>query len=201
MNVKWKYILRIAQLLWGPTPARLGSISAIAGIGVLTNIPQHLIEAIFRVAFEIELGIPESSQRVGWILLVIGILMSVYGARQQIASQKLATPNPHDIKNLQKLRSLLHPDLQFFREHDFNSSFDRKKTDLLDHLTYEWKGAHCDFVDPSVQEKLVILLARANELASAIAVNTFCVETNPSWATTHPGTNIINADERALEVL
>lgn len=43
------------------------------------------------------------------------------------------------------------------------------------------------------------LRASANELAEAIAINTYPVDTNLSWSTPHPGSNALNADERALE--
>jgi len=199
MNIKGEHIVRIAQLLWGSTPSRLGSVIAIAGIAVLTSIVQYVIEGFFRAATGLELSIPETSQWVGWGLLVIGVLLSVYGGQQQLALQTSATPNPHDVENLHKLRSILHPDLLFFREQNFNFSFDRSKTDRLDQFTYEWKGANHDFVDPNVQEKLIYLRARANELAEVIAVNTYPVDTNLSWSTPHPGSNALNADERALE--
>ena len=199
MNINGEHAVRIAQLLWGSTPSRLGSLIAIAGIGVLTSIVQHVIEGVFRAATGTELGIPETSQWVGWGLLVIGVLLSVYGGQQQLALQKPVTPNPHDVENLRKLRSMLHSDLLFFREHNFNFSFDRSKTDGLDQFTYEWRGAHHDFVDPNMQEKLINLRASANELAEAIAINTYPVDTNPSWSTPHPGSNALNADERALE--
>ncbi len=75
----------------------------------------------------------------------------------------------------------------------------RSKTDGLDQFTYEWRGAHHDFVDPNMQEKLINLRASANELAEAIAINTYPVDTNLSWSTPHPGSNALNADERALE--
>lgn len=199
MNAKGEHAVRIAQLLWGSTPSRLGSLIAIAGVGVLTSIVQYLIEGVFKASTGTELGIPETSPLVGWVLLAIGVALSVYGGQQQLALQKPATPNPHDTENLRKLRSILHPDLLFFREHNFNFSFDRAKTDRLDQFTYEWRGTPTDFVDQEVQKKLIILRARANELADAIAVNTYPVDTNPSWSTPNPGASALYADNRALE--
>lgn len=168
-------------------------------MGVLTSIVQYVVEAIVKAATGVELNIPETSQWVGWGLLAVGVLLAVYGGQQQLALQKPKTPNPHDVENLKKLRSLLQPDLLFFRENNFNFSFDRSKTDRLDQFTYEWRGAHHDFVDPDVQEKLIALRDRANELAEVLAVNTYPVDTNISWSTPHPGANALNADDRALE--
>lgn len=197
MNINGEHFVRIAQLRWGSTPLRLGSYIAIVGVAALTSIVQYVIEAVFRAVTGAELGIPETSQLIGWGLLVIGVFLAVYGGQQQLALQRLATPNPHDVENLGKLRSFLQPDLLFFRDNNFNFSFDRSKTDLLGQFTYEWRGAHHDFVDPDVQEKLIVLRDRANELAEALAVNTYPVGTNLSWSTPHPGSNALNADERA----
>lgn len=195
MQINGDHLVSIAKTIFSSSLTKLGSLIAVAGVATLTGFAQNVAEAFVFWLTGVKLHLPP--EWVGWVLLAIGIALAVYGSRH--IAQRPVAANPHDVRNLAGLRALIHPDLLFFREHNFEFSFNRVRIQRLFEFVEEWRGAHKAFVDADVQSKLLPLRAQAMALAECIATLTYPVDRNPAWSTVDPGLGARDAERRAAE--
>tara|TARA_R110000868_G_scaffold35458_6_gene127105 strand:+ start:892 stop:1671 length:780 start_codon:yes stop_codon:yes gene_type:complete len=190
-------LLQIFKLVWGSSLLRLGSAIALTGVGTITGFAQYVVEALLLQFVGVELNIPENSGWIGWVLLLIGVVLAIYGSSQQLAANRAVAPNPHDVENLRLLRDFIQPDLLFFRDQNFGFSFDREATVKLEEFVGTWRGAAKDFVDKYVQEKFLDLRSKASKLVIGIETYTYPLGGDMSRLTVDPGLDAHNPEKRA----
>ncbi len=82
-------------------------------------------------------------------------------------------PNPNDLQLYKDLITLFSEGvMQFYKEHDFGGSFDRKYLEPLFEFVDGWDNAHREFVDPVLENFRSEFSESARNLSSSIVKNT-----------------------------
>lgn len=152
------FILSLVKLLLGNAWNRSASLLIVGGIAMLNGWAQYVIVGLFAVGGH-KITIPDTPTWISFALIAIGVLLLVGNRLLPETITQAAEPHPHDIRLLQSFREKVGPPLvDFLRDHNFRIPFIVKRLDPLEDISYSWKGAHYEFQDVELQEKLTEVL-------------------------------------------
>jgi len=168
-------------MIWIGTAWGKGALALILG-GVLsiTSIFQYLIPPVFKVFTGVTVAIPETPAWVSLTLIILGIVLLVLSRLIPDRNTQIPRPNPHDVRLLADYRALITPRVTaFLNEHSFRLPFRVERTNALETLAHEWRGAHYEFLNAEMQQALEQTIAAARALCNLLDAHIFLDYNNP----------------------
>ena len=137
--------------LYSSVLARIG-LGCAAIATTVVNMPPAT-----NLAFDLEKTIVVAGAIIAWL-------------SSEIMSFKPA-PHQHDIDLRNRLRSLMKPDMDFLRDHDFGGTFHRRSLTGIRRISVDWVGVAHQFQDRAIQARWVPIQKKIAELSSHVALN------------------------------
>lgn len=149
-------LFQLIRLLLGNVWNRTSYLFSFAGVGVLTGWVDKMVMAYTQLKWQ------ETEQWIGWVLLITGLAMLIFGA------WKAKRSNPHDLELIKKFRELFQlSDIEFLTSHNFYNNWHVTRTASMEELADNWIGARYEFVDSKLNDLLSKAKVRAREFSNA----------------------------------
>ena len=150
------------KALYGSVLTRIG-LGAVAIATTVANIPHA-----GNLEFDLEKFLAVSAAVIAWV-----------GAEWMSWNPG---PHPHDVELRNRLFSLLRPEMEFLRDHDFGNSFNIDELKSLRKVAATWDGVSYRFRDQKIEKQWGATLQRIKAFSAFVAMNSQMLPTSAKLA-------------------
>lgn len=91
-------------------------------------------------------------------------------------------PHPHDVRLRNQLFSLVRPELEFLRDHDFGGSFDIDELRSIRKIAATWDGVAFRFRDKKIDKPWAETLQKIKRFSNFVALNSHMIPSSAKIA-------------------